>query len=103
MRPVKFFLLLLFAAAVLVTFLKMLLFAVFTALFVGGAFMIFRAFGWRRRMRQHAFAHNQQGYGVPESFDYQRFERRAPFAEPIDPGYRRPFADNPFTRTIPVQ
>lgn len=103
MRPVKFFLLLLFAAAVLITFLKILLFTVFAALFVGGAFMISRAFGWRRRMRRHAFAYNQPEYGVPESFDYPRFERRAPFAEPIDPGYRRPFADNPFTRTITVQ
>jgi len=100
MRPFKFLLMLLFGAAVLITFLKLVFFAFFIALFGGAAFLIFRLFGGRRRWRQYQaeFAQYRDFDGV-ESLN----GRPRPYADPIRPNYRTPFSDNPFTRKIELQ
>jgi len=100
MRPFKFLLMLLFGAAVLITFMKLVFFAFFIALFGGAAFLIFRLFGGRRRWRQYQaeFAQYRDFDGV-ESLN----GRPRPYADPIRPSYRTPFSDNPFTRKIEVQ
>jgi hypothetical protein len=102
MRPAKFFLGLLFAAAVLITFLKILLFIVMASLFAGTLFFAGRAFWWmggKSARRQRAFYGNQPGglYAAePLSKAYQ-----SP-AEPFAPLYRQPFTTSPFARQIEV-
>jgi hypothetical protein len=91
---------LLFGAAVLITFLKLVFFAFFIALFGGAAFLIFRLFGGRRKWRQY-----QAEYAPYRNFDGVESlnGRPRPYADPIRPNYRTPFSDNPFTRKIEVQ
>jgi hypothetical protein len=102
MRPVKLFLGLLLAAAVLITFLKILLFIVMAGLFMATIFLAGRAIWWmggRGRRHQRAFA--RPGQGRWQSFDQIPGSQQG-WAEPIVPRYQKPFEPSPFARTIEV-
>lgn len=80
MRPAKFFLALLFGAAVLITFLKLLFFALMATVVFGSLYMIFRAGAYMARyggQPQHHFAPN---YHYPS-----RWNNRFQEAQPMDP------------------
>jgi hypothetical protein len=103
MRPAKFFLGLLFAAAVLITFLKILFFIVMVSLFAGGLFFAGRTFWWlgtRSARRQQAFYGNHPG----SLYAAEPLPRRQQAqAEPLVPFYgRQPFTVSPFARQIEV-
>lgn len=100
MRPLKFVFMLLFGAAVLITFLKLLFFALFLAVFGGAAYLMFRLFGGARRMRRY----RNQYARYRDFYDAEPLRPQAGvYAEPIRPRYRPPFSDNPFARNIEVQ
>ena len=97
MRPAKFFLGLLLAAAVLITFLKILLFFVTAALVLGTLFFAGRAFWYLGGRRQYQL---QRNYG--NWVDNSMVGNRQSAAEPLDPNYRRRFRETPFARQIEV-
>lgn len=68
MRPLRFFIALLFGAAVLITFLKLLFFAAMAALVIGGMYLLFRTFQYAAMGR--AMSQGRQGY-TPHAFQMQ--------------------------------
>lgn len=96
MRPAKFFIALLFGAAVLITFLKLLFFAIMAAAVFGTLFFVFRAgryMGGRQGYAQSRFG--------PANYPPMRFNERQ-HAQPIDPRRFQNREKQAFTRGIEV-
>jgi len=100
MRPAKIFLGLLLAAAVLITFLKILLFFVMAALIMGTLFFAGRAFWWLggRGSRRSAYLYGDSG----NWFADRSFQGRYAAVEPLDPRARQRFEPLGFARKIEV-
>ena len=96
MRPAKFAFALLFGAAVLVTFLKLLFFAIAAAAVLGTLFLVFRAGGLAASMRgQH-----WQSFGPVNQQPIWLGGR--PNAHPLDPHPFQRTEKQPFARHIEV-
>lgn len=97
MRPLKFLLVLMFGAAVLFTFIKILLFALMAVMFFGGLWAVarvirFLAFGDTRPYNWHT-QHNRSLH------TWKDFHSAAP---PISLGVQRPAQGTSFERRIEV-
>ncbi len=97
MRPAKFFLALLFGAAVLITFFKLLFFAIMAAAVIGSLFMVFRAGAYMARFGGQPPHHFVPAPQYPSSWS-SGFQS----AQPIDPFFTQQTDKQITTRHIEV-
>lgn len=96
MRPAKFAFALLFGAAVLITFLKLLFFAIAAAAVLGTLFLVFRAGSLAASMHGHQWQNFSHASQYPMQFGGHMN------AQPLDPRSFQRTEKQPFARHIEV-